>query len=540
MAFSPQKQRPSHERNPSYQDNIINIPVPQPPPPQFPPPAPPPQRPVDPPPPPKISWANQIQVPGHTASKSEISLPLALPTIRPSSPLLGEVFESTFAKKVVKEGNGLESPKRDKSPIRQPVVNTFLAQAQALEREEKRNWEEKQNTNTLSLGSPKIGRQLSSTSSVLPPKVSSPTSGSTDEQDADGSSSSKNGFFSHFRKRARKRISVNGEDSLSPTSDKMPISPLPISPLPQIRSTTSDKLRNSIMMEDFFEDAQEEIQESDLMKDVLSGKLRQHITIAPSPTKATSSHPPSSHKNGVTLPQLQKVTRHVPSPYPGNVNNSPKVAPIQIPKRGSSRVIKSETPKSSSRRPNASGPTLSLVSEAKIPGAYPNSPDTPARRGSIPLSRSTTNLSVNLPGAYPNEGRRASRYNSSSSGLSSAASYRTAFDPETWDSEEQKQREEQVMLQQSLMEATRAMRALERHPFTDWTDRPRRGQQVERQETIGSDALMDSPTAWPTPPYIDEPPSSAKVKQPRTTGNGGLPRDMDYFRIGIPSPTDRR
>jgi hypothetical protein len=536
MAFSPHKQRPSHERNPSYprEDHIINIPVPQP------PPAPPPARPID-VPPPKISWASQIQVPGHTASKSEISRPLALPTIRPSSPLLGEVFESTFAKKVVKEGNGLESPKREKSPVRQPVVNTFLAQAQALEREEKRNWEEKQltNSNTLSLGSPKIGRQLSSTSSVLPPKVSSPTSGSAEELEPDGSSSStKNGFFSHFRKRARKRISVNGEDSLSPTSDKMPISPLPISPLPQIRQ---DKFRNSIMMDDFFEDAQEEI-ESDLMKDVLSGKLpRQHITIAPSPAKAISSQPPSSHKHGATIPQPQKATRHVPSPYPGNVDN-PKVAPIQIPKRGSSRVIKAE-PQSSNRRPNAPGPTIALVSEVKIPGAYPHSPDTPVRRGSIPLNRSNTNLSVNLPGAYPNEGRRASRYNSSSSGLSSAASYRTAFDPETWDSEEQKQREEQVMLQESLREATRAMRALEKHPFTDWTDRPRRGTQVERQDTIGTEGLMESPTAWPTPPYGDDPPSSAKVKQPRTTvqtGNGGLSRDMDYFRIGIPSPSDHR
>jgi hypothetical protein len=480
---------------------------------------------------------------------------LALPTIRPSSPLLGEVFDSTFSRKIVKAGAGLESPKREKSPVRQPVVNTFLAQAQALEREEKQN--ALLSSNTLSLGSPtgKIGRQLSSTSSViLPtsdihPKVSSPT-GFPDE--VPSSSSSKNGFFSHFRKRARKRISVNGDEGLSPGSDMMPISPLP-----QLKPIQGDKFRNSIVMEDFFEDAKEEM-ESDLMKDVLSGKIRQHITIAPSPTKGISSHPPSSHKNGTAIPTSIKQTRHIPSPYPSNIAETPpKLPPLEIPKRASSRpMAKSEIPinEAKGRRPQAPGSTtLPLVNEVKIPGAYPHSPDTPSRRGSIPLTRSTTNLSVNLPGAYPTDGgRRGSRYNSSSSGLSSAASYRTAFDPETWDSEELKQREEQAMLQQSLMEATRAMRALEKHPFTDWTDRPRRshGGQVpllERQDTIGTEGLVDSPTAWPTPPYIDsDSPSSSKPKQgggkqySGSSVNGGLLRDMDYFRIGIPSPSDHR
>jgi hypothetical protein len=72
------------------------------------------------------------------------------------------------------------------------------------------------------------------------------------------------------------------------------------------------------------------------------------------------------------------------------------------------------------------------------------------------MSRSTT-LSVSLPGAYPNE---RNRYNSSSSGLSSAASYQTAFETDQWD-------EDQSELQQSLVEATKASEALEKFQWSD-------------------------------------------------------------------------
>jgi hypothetical protein len=150
------------------------------------------------------------------------------------------------------------------------------------------------------------------------------------------------------------------------------------------------------------------------------------------------------------------------------------------------------------------------------------------------MSRSTTNLSVTLPGAYPKEPR--GRYNSSSSGLSSAASYRTAFEPETWETEEAKQKEEQAALQQSLMDATRAMRALEKYTFTDWTERPRRTD-TEIRDTVEETPQRDSP--WPTPPYNEDSAQKAKNarSQQRPMGNHN---EMDYFRIGIPSPSDRQ
>jgi hypothetical protein len=192
-----------------------------------------------------------------------------------------------------------------------------------------------------------------------------------------------------------------------------------------------------------------------------------------------------------------------------------------------------------------------------IPGAYPLSvsPEQytlnlyPDR--AVSMSRTNTNntsLSVNLPGAYP---RERSRYNSSSSGLSSAASYRTAFDPETWDSEDARARDEQSALQQSLVDATRAMRALERQQFAlqEWTSTTERARE---KKDVAEDTLMDSPAAWPTPPYLDSeredsrgrsggstlsvakrlhPPSLSPARPPKS-------RD-DYFRIGIPSPSER-
>jgi hypothetical protein len=358
-------------------------------------------------------------------------------------------------------------------------------------------------------------------------------------------------------------MSTGGDDLLSPSGDET--SPMPISPIPQLRPLplgTGDKsLRNSIVMEDFFEDAREDM-ESDLLKQVdeaLSITYRpQHITIAPSPMKPISSHPPSSHKNGasppiiIPLPQ-QKHNRFIPSPYPTNVLESPPVLPpLTIPKRGSSRKLSSEASSDypRSRRQNATPSPLPRIQDdivpiyTTIPGAYPlsSSPDAVSSLdpSSIPMSRSTTNLSVTLPGAYPKEPR--GRYNSSSSGLSSAASYRTAFEPETWETEEAKQKEEQAALQQSLMDATRAMRALEKYTFTDWTERPRRTD-TEIRDTVEETPLRDSPArSWPTPPYNEDPAQKGKNarSQQRPTGNHNTNNEMDYFRIGIPSPSDRQ
>ena len=491
----------------------------------------------------RVSWTQQIQVPGQQPKPQELSS-LALPTIRPVSPLQGDVFgESTFLvnRKPVKETVGLESPKQERSPVRQPIVNTFLQQAQQLEQAEPE--------------SNKVGRQLSAASRVPtgPDKLSSPTGSPSDD-----SNSPKSSFFSHFRKRARKRMSTGG-DELSPGDET---SSMPISPIPQLRPLplgSGDKsLRNSIVMEDFFEDAREDM-ESDLLKQVdeaLSSTYRpQHITIAPSPMKPISSHPPSSHKNGasppiiIPLPQ-QKHNRFIPSPYPTNILESPPVLPpLTIPKRGSSRKLSSEASSDypRSRRQNATPSPLPRIQDdivptyTTIPGAYPlsSSPDPVSSLdpSSIPMSRSTTNLSVTLPGAYPKDPR--GRYNSSSSGLSSAASYRTAFEPETWETEEAKQKEEQAALQQSLMDATRAMRALEKYTFTDWTERPRRTD-TEIRDTVEETPQRDSP--WPTPPYNEE--SAQKGKnarsQQRPMGNHSTNNEMDYFRIGIPSPSDRQ
>lgn len=468
----------------------------------------------------RVSW---IQVPGQHQKAPELPHLPSLPTIRPISPLHGDVFEAVTRKPVPKESPRAPSPKRE-SPVRQPVVNTFALQAAQLEVEPHS----------------KVGRQLSATSSEVPTR---PTDKETEAESPvdETNSSPKSGFFSHFRKRARKRMSVDE----SPTSpDPMPISPIPqLQPIPLLGREKS--LRNSIVMEDFFEDAQEEI-ESDLMKsvdEVLSAVYRpQHITIAPSPIKGVPSHPPSSHKDGVKPPVIipLKVTRPVPSPYPTSVSETPpKLPPLTIPKRGSSRK---DTPDSSgtssrARRPQPTPSPLPRivddVATITIPGAYPlsSSPETSTGmfegRGSIPMSRSNTNLSVNLPGAYP---REKSRYNSSSSGLSSAASYRTAFDPETWDTEEQKQKDEQAMLQQSLMEATRAMRALEKYSFTDWTERKQGG---EKSDLFEEAQLRDNPiNAWPTPPYHEELSNSTTKK----TVINPARTDIDYFRFGIPSP----
>jgi hypothetical protein len=396
--------------------------------------------------------------------------------------------------------------------VRQVLVNTFVQQALALERAEK---EEKNLSPTLS--SPKIGRQLSAASRDVPTRATQQSSPTSFEEES-SSSSGKGGFFSHFRKRARKRMSVNGDEVVSP--DAMPISPIP--QLRPVQLSAGNSLRNSIVMEDFFEDAQEEI-ESDLSRAIkqvdealFKGYKPGHITIAPAPNKGISSHPPSSHKNGTPPIPIKHTPRHVPSPYPTTVAETPpKLPPLTIPKRGSSRphIERSDTNDSNTsrarRRPSHS-PLPRILDDVILPGAYPlsASPD-PSDRSSPAMSRSNTNLSVNLPGAYP---RDRARYNSSSSGLSSAASYRTAFDPETWDSEEQRARDEQNQLQQSLMDATRAMRALEKHSLTDWTS---------------------GPSTWPTPPYDDDSTTVtantnviAKVVPPRGSSK---PRE-DYFR----------
>jgi hypothetical protein len=541
MAFSPPKPtRPQPELRPNYPQDRIEKPPPN------------IQAPKVAEPPAKITWTQQIQVPGQQNSQQNskpIELPFLppLPTIRPVSPLQGGVFgDSTPSgnRKQANENTSLgPSPKREKSPVRQPVVNTFLQQAQQLERQEK----------GLHSPPPKIGRQLSAASQDVPTrpdKVTTPTESPGDESNAAG----KAGFFSHFRKRARKRMSVNGDEIVSPES------PMPISPIPQLQPIKVDddkSLRNSIVMDDFFEDAQDHF-EGDLMKEVdevLSATFRpQHITIVPSPTKAIASHPPSSHKNSATPPIIPaKHTRHVPSPYPTNVVESPpKPPPLTIPKRGSSRKLGADTPDSGTssraRRQNATSPLPRILDDittnGALPGAYPlsSSPDIISaldRRPSIPMSRSITNLSVNLPGAYP---RERNRYNSSSSGLSSAASYRTAFDPDTWDSEEQKQKEEQAMLQQSLMDATRAMRALEKYTFTDWTERTKGASTTEKYDTVEETTLRDSPivAAWPTPPYFDDRDDSSTTASSSKRAVKPPPRtDIDYFRIDIPSPSGR-
>jgi hypothetical protein len=468
----------------------------------------------------RVSW---IQVPGQQQKPPELPHLPSLPTLRPISPLHGDVFEPIPRKPVPKESPRAPTPKRE-TPVRQPLVNTFALQAAQLERE----------------SHAKVGRQLSSTSGEAPARPTDKESQAESPVD-ESSSSPKSGFFSHFRKRPRKRMSFD-ESIASPA-------PMPISPVPQlgpIQLGGEKSLRNSVVMEDFFEDAQEEI-ESDLMKsvdEVLSAVYRpQHITIAPSLIKGASSHPPSSHKDGAKPPVIPvKVTQHVPPPLPISVAETPpKLPPLTIPKRGSSRRT-SDTPDSSGtssrvRRPQPSPSPLPRiiddVATITIPGAYPlsSSPETTTgifeRQGSIPMSRSNTNLSVNLPGAYP---REKSRYNSSSSGLSSAASYRTAFDPETWDSEEQKQKDEQVMLQQSLMDATRAMRALEKYSFTDWTERKNGG---EKSDLFEETPLRDSPAnTWPTPPYVEDLSTSTQKK----TAINPARTEIDYFRFGIPSP----
>jgi hypothetical protein len=430
-----------------------------------------------------------------------------------------------------------EAPKPEKSPIRVPVVNTFALQAAALEAQSGQS--------TLATQSPtKVGRQLSSTST----DVASPSASPSEPPTGDNA---KAGFFSHFRKKARKRMSMT-EDSLEPSSATSSLAPtIPISPIPQLRPIDlggENSLRNSIVMEDFFEDAREEIESRDLMKQfdealaaAAAGSTAKptHITIAPAPIKGPiSSHPPSSHKLGVAIPPSHtsalaaKSTRHVPSPYPSNPEPTTTTAlpPLNIPKRGSSRKVNPDPPESSSfprsRRTNPTPSPLPRIiddvpTSITIPGAYPlsSSPESllfPERRPSLPLSRST-NLSVNLPGAYP---REKNRYNSSSSGLSSAASYRTALDSEMWDSEDAKARDEQAALQQSLMDATRAMRALEKYSVTDWTEQTRSGRQKE--EDVGA-------SSWPTPPYIED--SSSTV-----VGEGKKTKANDYYRFGIPSP----
>lgn len=474
----------------------------------------------------KISWT-QIQVPGQNLKQGELSHLPSLPSIRPISPLRNEVFPNSIHRKPV-----ATTPKRGKSPPRQLLVNTFLQQAQQLERlgDEK----------SLSPKPTKIGRQLSAASGEIPThsdKSSSPT-----EVLGDDSGATKAGFFSHFRKRPRKGMSFGSDEP-----ETMPISPLP--QLGPIQLGGDKSIRNSIVMEDFFEDAREEF-ETDLMKEVdeaLSSTFRPtQITIAPSPVKGQiSSHPPSSHKNGGMPPtQPIKFTRPAPSPYPSTTavaETQPKLPPITIPKRGSSRKLSSDTPDSGAssraRRPNATPSPLPRILDdvvPTIPGAYPlsSSPDIiftlDDRGGSVPMSRTTTNLSVNLPGAYPKE---RNRYNSSSSGLSSSASYRTAFDPETWDTEEQRQKEEQIMLQQSLVDATRAMRALEKYTYTDWTERKPVGIVADANEEPR--IRETSITAWPTPPYVEEDTSVKRVNPPPKA-------DIDYFRFGIPSPSDYR
>jgi hypothetical protein len=464
------------------------------------------------PPKPSMDLRHPMQVPGQGNKPPSLPpiIPVGtLPTIRPSSPLLTDVLNEAFANRrnlKLEEAPPLESPKRDKSPVRQPVVNTFLLQAQQLEERER---QEKSASIIAANTALKIGRQLSATSSAASAgKLDVYPSSQSPEEDILGSSKSGSGFFSHFRKRARKRTSVNGEEGPE-------ISSMPVSPIPQLRVGVEKSLRNSVVMEDFYEDAQESL-DGELLRAMKQAdyamaagyRPSQHIMIAPSPVKGhPPSHPPSSHKLGVPIPPLIAPTiRHVPSPYPSTVPTPPILPPLAIPRRASSRAV---TTKGSdvSRRLQAS-PLPQINDDAiLIPGAYPlsASPEatfSPDLNSSTAMSRSDTNSSLCLPGAYPRE--RGSRYNSSSSGLSSAASYQTAFDPETWDSEEQKQRDEQMALQQSLMEATRAMRALEKHPYTDWTES---STAMKNREKFSGDetTLLDNPTitTWPTPPYIE-------------------------------------
>jgi hypothetical protein len=86
-----------------------------------------------------------------------------------------------------------------------------------------------------------------------------------------------------------------------------------------------------------------------------------------------------------------------------------------------------------------------------------------------------------------------------------------------WDSEDAKARDEQAALQQSLMDATRAMRALEKYSVTDWTEQARSGRQKEEDVVAHS---------WPTPPYIED----------SVGGEGKKAKTNDYYRFGIPSP----
>ena len=511
---------------------------------------------VNPPPPPlpvqppkvsqqKLSWAQPIQVPGQpiTSTKAPELPPLDLESL--GGNLFADATFNALPVKKVKEPTRSPSRKRDKSPVRVPVTNTFAQQAQLLEQQEKASVAPVVAppippvipTGIQAIIPPapaKVGRQLSNASRDMPihPVEKSESMTTQDSLLADedpSSSAAKPGFFSHFRKRARKRMSTTEEVIASP--DAMPISPIP--QLKAIQIGDNNFLRNSIVMEDFFEDAQDHFSDSsgDLLRQMdealaSSGSTRtKHITIAPMPVKSmASSHPPSSHKNGgaVPPPLPSGFGKPVPSTYSTNVSEttSPvKAPPLAIPKRGSSRQLtkssSNDSVTSRPRRPNASPSPLPRIFDDiyAIPGSYPlsSSPDNlvnlSERRPSIPMSRSTTNLSLSLPGAYP---RERTRYNSSSSGLSSAASYRTACDQETWEAEIEKQREEHLMLQQSLLDATKAMHALEKYSsLTDFSDRHKY-----------SETAVDRTSAWPTPPYEDK-----QVKPP--------PRgDIDYFRIG--------
>jgi len=87
-----------------------------------------------------------------------------------------------------------------------------------------------------------------------------------------------------------------------------------------------------------------------------------------------------------------------------------------------------------------------------------------------------------------------------------------------WDSEDAKARDEQAMLQQSLMDATRAMRVLEKYSVTDWTEQSKSGRQREDEAAANS---------WPTPPYIEDSTGLSEGKKAKVA---------DYYRFGIPSP----
>lgn len=470
----------------------------------------------------------------HVKTESIPNILPALPTIRPLSPLQGGVF-GDFAKPSKQQQ---EPEKTLVSPIRPP-----------------------QSTDESLLNphfGTKVGRQLSSTSrSDIPGRTSQQISTPLDSPNEDASSS-KQGFFSHFRKRARKRMSSAqgyGDESPSPeTSSTMPISPLPQFRPIQLTGSDGKSLRNSVVMEDFFEDARSELSSADLLRqvdevlskgDVFTGSAGpvvpggKHITIAPSPTKSRGSslYPPSSHKlGGIPAQDLNVPNRHVPSPYPSKLTSSPttNLPPLSIPKRGSSRALKpGEDSSTKARKSNIPSP---LPRHLDIPGSFPGSyplssspedaslPLPPPRRPSIPMSRSTSNLSVNLPGAYPRTA--TGRYNSSSSGLSSAASYRTAYDPDVWETEDQKQKDEQTLLQQSLMDATRAIKALEKYEFAN---------NVRSGDLLGRDESTIVNGTWPTPPYVEEDVgmSAKKVKPPRKS-------EVDYFQLGLPSPPEYR